>query len=207
MRSGDDLFCQLRLRPPKPPNRLEIPAPGLHIQVSLQDDNILCPANFHGLVENLWVALVHPVKVPHPTKAAGGEAGPVGIVSGNILRCHHSGPLFRPAAYQPAQLQIQFHLGKVGGKSLIDSGVKFAVINVLPNVHVASPFWAYCPIWGDKAKEKAAVSVAALCFGLSPTVRSPVQSQTHTGGRRGSDPWKVPLPYPPADGWRSPPTQ
>ena len=205
MSASVDLLYQFRLRPPQLPSRPKIPAPGIHIQVSFQDNDILRPAVLHSLRQCLRVTFIHPVKVPHPAEAAGGEAGPVGIVCGDILRRHHSGPFLRPAAHQPAQFQVQFHLWEVGSKGPVDSGIKPAVINALANVHMTSPFRACSPIF-DKAKEKTVTLATVLCFDLSLTPLSPALFRPRTAGRQVFCLWRGPSPCPPAGGWCFPPT-
>lgn len=154
MSASVDLLYQFRLRPPQLPSRPKIPAPGIHIQVGFQNDDILRPAVLHSLRQRLRVTFIHPVKIPHPAEAAGGEAGPVGIVGGDILRRHHSGPFLRPAAHQPAQFQGQLHLWEVGSKGLVDPGIKPAVIDALSNVHMASPFRACSPIYWIRQRKR-----------------------------------------------------
>ena len=151
------------------------------------------------------MTFIHPIKVPHSAETAGGGTGPVGVVRGDVFCCHHSSPFFRPAVYQPAQFQVQLHLGQTGSKGLIDSSVKTTVIDVFPNIHgISSPgLWPY---FCGKAKEKTAVGAAVLCFGLSPTLRFSALSAPRTGGRPGPCLWKGHSLYPPAGGWYFPPT-
>ena len=158
-----NLFGQFHLGPAKLLDSPKTPNPGIHIQVGLHDNNILCPADLHRLSEDLRMAFIHPIKIPHPAQIARREADPVRIVCGDIFRSHHSGPLLRPAAHQPAQLQVQLHLGKASGEGLIDPGIKAAVIDVFPNVHMAPPFQRMALSPSKQGKEKRRTLSAQSC--------------------------------------------
>ena len=171
MYTSGDLLRQLRLRPAKLLGSPKIPKLGIHIQVGLHDNNILCPAVLHSLCQCLWMTFIHPVKIPHPAQVAGREAGPVGIICGDILRRHHSGPFLRPAAHQPAQLQVQLHLGKAGGEGLVDLCIKTAVINVFPNVHMAPPFQCMALSHSKQGKGKRRTLSSQSCAFLRPVLQ------------------------------------
>ena len=108
-----DSLLEFQLRPAELPSRFDIPCPLLGSQFRLQDDHILCPADGHGLSQHLRYALIGAVELPHPAQVPGREASGVRVCSAQILRRGNSGAFLCPAADQPANLAVQFHLRQV----------------------------------------------------------------------------------------------
>ena len=106
-------LLELQLRPAELPNRFDIPCPLLGGQLRLQDNHILSPADGHGLSQHLWYTLIGAIELPHPAQVPGGEAGGVRVCAAQILRRCNSGAFLCPAADQPANLAVQFHLRQV----------------------------------------------------------------------------------------------
>ena len=137
-------LLELQLRPAELPSRFDVPCPLLGSQLRLQNDHVLCPADSHGLTQYFWCALIGAVELPHPAQVSGGEAGGVRICGTQILRSGNSGALLWPAADQPANLTVQFHLRQVRRHQGVQRREHGAVVNRFSDVHSASPFWRGC---------------------------------------------------------------
>ena len=101
---------QFQLRPSELMCGLDIPCPLLEGQLRFQNNCVLRPANRHSLSHHLWSFFICPVKLPHPAKVPGGEAGDARVSAGQILCGGDSGSFLRPGADQPANLTVQIHL-------------------------------------------------------------------------------------------------
>ena len=137
-------LLELQLRPAELPSRFDVPCLFLGSQLRLQNDHVLCPADGHGLSQHLRCALIGAVELPHPAQVPGGEAGGVRVSSAQILRSSDSGAFLRPAADQPANLTVQFHLWQVCRHQGVQRREHGAVVDRLSDVHSASPFRRGC---------------------------------------------------------------
>ena len=80
MRSHLDSLGQLGLGPSILPGSLNVPQPLFHGKLRFHNDNILRPANLHGLSQKLCLSTVHPIEVPHPAQVPWREAGVLWIL-------------------------------------------------------------------------------------------------------------------------------
>ena len=80
------------------------------------------------------------VKFPHPTQVPRGEARDIRVRIVQILRRSDSGAFLRPAADQPANLTVQFHLRQICRHQGVQRREHGAVVNRFSDVHSASPF-------------------------------------------------------------------
>ena len=133
-------LLELQLRPAELPSRFDVPCPLLGGQLRLQDDHILSPADGHGLTQHFRCALIGAVELPHPAQVPGGEAGGVRVRSVQIFSSGDSGAFLRPAADQPANLTVQFHLGQVCRHQRIQRREHGAVVNRFSDVHSGFSF-------------------------------------------------------------------
>ena len=79
----------------------------------LQNDDILRPADGHGLGKHFRSVFIGAVKLPHPPEVPGGEAGGVRIRGAQIFRSGNGGAFLWPVADQPANPAVQFHLRQI----------------------------------------------------------------------------------------------
>ena len=135
MGAGGNLLRQLQLGPPKLPDSTDVPGFLLERQFRFQNDDVLCPADGHGLNHHLRVALIDAVEVPHPPQVPGREPSNVRVRTMQILRSGHSRALLRPAADQTANAAVQFHLRQTCRHQLIQRCEQGAVIGWLSDVH------------------------------------------------------------------------
>ena len=165
MGGGRDLLRQLQFGPSKLPDSTDVPGFLLERQFRFQNNDVLRPADGHGLRHHLRVALIGAVEVPHPPQAPGREPSGVRVCAVQILRSGHSCALFRPAADQTANAAVQLHL-RQGCRYQFDQRRKqSAVIGWLSNVHGISPFLSCAPLFCDRAKRNTGYSShASLCF-------------------------------------------
>ena len=108
-----DPLLEFQLRPAELPSRFDVPCPLLGGQLRLQDDHILSPADGHGLSQHLWYTLIGAIELPHPAQVPGGEARDIRIGAVQVLRSRHRRAFLCPAADQPTNLAVQFHLRQV----------------------------------------------------------------------------------------------
>ena len=165
MSGGCDLLRQFQLGPSKALDSPDVPRLLLDCQFSFQNDDVLRPADGHGLRHHLWVALVSAVEVPHPPQAPGREPNGVGVCALQIFRSGHGRALLRPAADQTANAAVQLHLRQVCRHQLVQRREQGAVIGGLSDVHGFPPFWRCVPLFCDRAKRNTGYSShASLCF-------------------------------------------
>ena len=150
-----DIPGQFQLRPAELPSRFDVPCPLLGSQLRLQNDHVLCPADSHGLGQHLRCALVGAVELPHPAQIPRGEAGDVRIRTAHILRRSNSGAFRPPAADQPANLTVQFHLRQICRHQGVQRPEHGAVVYRLSDVHSASPFRRGCACFSSLGFEIA----------------------------------------------------
>ena len=155
-----DLSLELQLCPSKLLNGPDVPCPLLGGQLRLQNDYVLRPADGHGLSQHLWCALIGAIKFPHPAQVPGGEAGGIRVRSTQILGYGDSGAFLRPAADQPSNLTVQFHLRQVCRHQGIQRCEHGAVVNRLSDIHSAFSFPApvrrfFYSLWFEIANEQA----------------------------------------------------
>ena len=139
-----DIPGQFQFRPAELPSRFDVPCPFLESQLRLQNDHILCPADGHGLSQHFRCALIGVVKLAHPAQVPRGEAGDVRVRTAQILRRSDSGAFLRPAADQPANLAVQFHLRQICRHQGIQRREHGAVVYRFSDVHPAPPFRRGC---------------------------------------------------------------
>ena len=106
----------------------------------LQNDDILRPADGHGLGKHFRSVFIGAVKLPHPPEVPGGEAGGVRIRGAQIFRSGNGGAFLWPVADQPANLTVQFHLGQVCRHQRIQRREHGAVVNRFSDVHSGFSF-------------------------------------------------------------------
>ena len=135
-----DIPGQFQFRPAELPSRFDVPCPFLESQLRLQNDHILCPADGHGLSQHFRCALIGVVKLAHPAQVPRGEAGDVRVRTAQILRRSDSGAFLRPAADQPANLAVQFHLRQICRHQGIQRREHGAVVYRFFDVHPSSSF-------------------------------------------------------------------
>ena len=144
MGGGRDLLRQFQFGPPKLPDSTDVPPFFLECQFRFQNDDVLCPADGHGLRHHLWVALIGAVEVPHPPQAPGREPGGVRVYAMQIFRSGHSRTLLRPAADQSSNAAVQLHLRQVCRHQFVQRREQGAVIGRFPDVHGFLSFPALC---------------------------------------------------------------
>lgn len=137
-------LLEFQFRPAELPSRFDVPCLLLGGKLRLQNDHVLCPADGHGISQYLRCVFIGAVKLPHPAKVPGGEARSVRVRSAQMLRSGNSGALLRPAADQPANLTVQFHLRQVRRNQGVQRREHDAVVDRLSDVHSASPFRHGC---------------------------------------------------------------
>ncbi len=135
-----DIPDQFQLRPAELPSRFDVPCLFLGSQLRLHNDHVLCPADGHGLTQHFRCALIGAVELPHPAQVPGGEARGVRVCTAQILCSGDSGAFLRPAADQPANLTVQFHLRQVRRHQRIQRCEHGAVVNRLYDVHSGFSF-------------------------------------------------------------------
>ena len=131
---------QFQLRPAELTSGLDIPCPLLEGQLRLQNNCVLRPANRHSLSHHPRRIFIGAVKLPHPAKVPGGEAGDARVRAGQVLCGGDSGAFFRPAADQPANLTVQIHLRQVCRHQGVQRRKHGAVVYGFSDVHPSSSF-------------------------------------------------------------------
>ena len=130
-----DIALEVCLRPAELPGGTQIPAPFIQVQLFLQNDHILRPADFHGQLQQFRLPAIRPVEVPHPAQIARGEAGSILVTAFQIFGGCDGGSLFRSFADQRTQLAVQLHLRHFCGHCRIHGGEHGGVIDVFADVH------------------------------------------------------------------------
>ena len=176
-----NIALEVCLRPAELPGGTQIPAPFIQVQLCFQNDYILCPADFHGQLQQFRLPAIRPVEVPHPAQIARGEAGSILVTAFQIFGGCDGGSLFRSLADQRTQLAVQLHLRHCCGHCRIHSGEHGGVIDVFADVHSLS-FPAEPALFRKQAKEKRRVS-PVLLFGLF-TPLAPSAPRAGRSGRR-----------------------
>ena len=110
MSVGFDLPQQFQLRPPKLPDRPNVPFPLLECQLRFQNDHILCPADGHSFGQYLRGAFIGTIEFSHPAQVSGRKSRDVRVCVAQIFRGGYSCAFLRPAADQPPDLTVQLHL-------------------------------------------------------------------------------------------------
>ena len=197
MSGGRDLLRQLQFGPPKLLDSPDVPRLLLDCQFSFQNDDVLCPADGHGLRHHPGVTFICTIEIPHPPQAPGREPSGIRVCALQIFRSGHSRALFRPFVDQTANTAVQLHLRQVCCHQLVQRREQGAVIGWLSDVHGISPFWHWVPLFCDRARRNTGYSShASLCFACfyPSSAMSAVQSVPTAGcaldrsrGCRGSD--------------------
>lgn len=78
-----------------------------------QNDDIMRPADGHGLGKHFRRIFIDAVKLPHPPEVPGGETGGVRIRGAQIFRSGNGGAFLWPVADQSANPAVQFHLRQI----------------------------------------------------------------------------------------------
>ena len=137
-------LLEFQFRPAELPSRFDVPCPLLGSQLRLQNDHVLCPADGHGISQHLRCALIGVGELPHPAQVPRGEARGVRVRGAQILGRSDSGAFLQPAADQPANLTVQFHLRQICRHQGAQRRKHGAVVDRLSDVHSASPFRRRC---------------------------------------------------------------
>jgi len=103
----------------------------------------LSPVQTHCRCQQFRRVAVHPVEVPHPAHIAGREAIGCGIDGLQIFRRRDSRAFFAPAADQPTNFTVHFHLRELRRNSGVQRGEQGGVICGLADIHSFS-FPAWC---------------------------------------------------------------
>lgn len=157
-----NIALEVCLRPAELPGGTQIPAPFIQVQLCLQNDYILCPADFHGQLQQFRLPAIRPVEVPHPAQIARGEAGSILVTAFQVFGSCDSGALFRPVTDQSAQLAVQLHLRHSGGHCRIHSGKHGRVIDVFADVHGFLLSGRICLIQKQTKEKRRSISCASL---------------------------------------------
>lgn len=157
-----NIALEVCLRPAELPGGTQIPAPFIQVQLCLQNDYILCPADFHGQLQQFRLPAIRPVEVPHPAQIARGEAGSILVTAFQVFGSCDSGALFRPVTDQSAQLAVQLHLRHSGGHCRIHSGKHGRVIDVFADVHSFLLSGRICLIQKQTKEKRRSISCASL---------------------------------------------
>ena len=163
-----DIPGQFQLRPAELPSRFDVPCPLLGSQLRLQNNHVLRPADGHGLSQHLWCALIGAVKLPHSAQISGGEAGCGRVRTAQILRRSDSGAFLRPAADQPANLTVQFHLRQVRRHQGIQRREHGAVVNRFSDIHSDFSFPAPVRLFFILCGLKSSTSKPSVTRELAP---------------------------------------
>ena len=135
MCAGSEHSAKFQLRPAKLPCRPDIPCLLLDCQLCLQNDYVLRPANGHSFGHHREVAFIGAVKFPHPPQVPGRETRNVRICTAQILRCGNGGAFLWPAADQPTNLTVQFHLRQIGRHQRAQRCKHVTIVYILSDVH------------------------------------------------------------------------
>lgn len=154
MSVGSDFSLELQLRPSELSGCLDIPHLLLEGQSRLQNYHILCPADGHGLSQHFRCVLIGAVKLPHPAQVPGREARNIGVSVAQVLRRCDSSSFLWPAADQPANLAVQFHLRQICRHQRVQCCEHCAVVYGFSDVHRAPPFRRNAPVF-IRAKKNA----------------------------------------------------
>jgi hypothetical protein len=92
---------------------LDIPAPLLHRQLCLHDDNILRPIQEKRFVQQLRHITVQLPEIPHSADIAGREAGHIRVLFSQKIRSGHRRTLFRAGADNLTDFAVQLHLRQI----------------------------------------------------------------------------------------------
>ena len=163
-----DPLLEFQLRPAELPSRFDVPCPLLGGQLRLQDDHILSPADGHGLSQHLWYALIGAIELPHPAQVPGGEAGGVRVRAAQVLCSGDSGAFLCPAADQPTNPAIQFHLRKICRHQGVQRREHGAVVNRFSDVHSGFSFPARVRLFFILWSLKSPTSKPSVPRGLAP---------------------------------------
>ena len=118
--------------------------------------------------------LIGGVKRAHTAQIAGREAIGCGIGRLQVFRRRDSRAFFAPAADQPADLAVQFHLRELRRHKRVQCGEHGGVICGLANVHWLSPFRRSAVYFS------IAICVFASSIFPASTIRSASASGTHS---------------------------
>ena len=167
-----DPLLEFQLRPAELPSRFDVPCPLLGGQLRLQDDHILSPADGHGLSQHFRCALIGTIELPHPAQVPGGEAGGVRVRAAQVLRSGDSGAFLCPAADQPTNPAIQFHLRKICRHQGVQRREHGAVVNRFSDVHSGFSFPAlvrlfFYSLWFEIANAQALGPPRACTLAIS----------------------------------------
>ncbi len=110
MNISGDFPLQFQLGPPELTNGLNIPGLLLVRQLRLQNNDILRPANGHGLDQHLRRIFIGKVKLPHPAEISGGEAGDVRVSFREVFGGGDSGAFLCPGTEELTNFMVQFYL-------------------------------------------------------------------------------------------------
>ena len=130
------------------------------------------PAEVHRQPYDFRGFLVGCVKCPHTAHIAGREALGCGIGRLKIFRCRDSRAFFAPAADQPTNFTVQFHLRELCRHKRVPCGEHGDVICGFANVHGLSPFRRGAPDQRSKQRKARRCHRVFLCFDLLQMTRT-----------------------------------
>ena len=157
-----NLFLKICLGPAELPGSTQVPAPFFQVQFCFENDYIVCPADFHGQLQQFRLSTIHPIKVPHPAQVAGREAGSILVTAFQIFGRCDSGALFRSVTDQSAQMPVPLHLRHSGSHCRIHSGQHGRVIDVFSAVHGFLLSGRICFIQKHAKEKRSRISCASL---------------------------------------------
>lgn len=113
VRSLRNFAQEFSFGPMKAADSVNIPGTFFNCFAVLQNDDILCPTDGHGLCQYFRCVFIRPVKLPHPAEVSGGETRGVEVSVGKIFGGGGSGAFLCPGVDELANLAIQFHLRRI----------------------------------------------------------------------------------------------
>ena len=144
---------QFRFLPAEVQHSSDVPRPFLVAAAPLYNRHIPRPAEAHRQPHDFRGFFVGRVKRAHPAHIAGRKAIGRGIGRLQIFRCRDGGAFFAPAADQPTDLAVQFHLRELCRHKRVQCGEHGDVICGFANVHGLSPFRRGAPDQRSKQRK------------------------------------------------------
>ena len=106
VRSLRNFAQEFSFGPMKAADSVNIPGTFFNCFAVLQNDDILCPTDGHGLCQYFRCVFIRPVKLPHPAQIPRGETRGIRVGGLQIFRRGDSGAFFRTGADEPAYLTV-----------------------------------------------------------------------------------------------------
>ena len=166
---GGQQFCFL---PSKTQCGSDVPRPFFAAAAPLQNRHIPRPAETHRQPYDFRGFLVGCVKHAHTAHIARRKALGCGIGRLQVFRRRDSRAFFAPAADQPANLAVQFHLRELRRNSGVQCGKHGGVVCWLADIHGLSPFRRDAPDQRSKQRKARRCHRVFLCFDLLQMIRT-----------------------------------